>query len=136
MKSRVSHIQFNIDPANVSFYKDLLTFMGWQTLYDADGALGVGGEGGLSLWFMPITEPVENHYDGAGMNHLGLGVASQAEVDAVAEYLAQRGVEHLFETPRHRPEFSESEDHTYYQVMFESPDRILIEAVYTGPKSA
>jgi hypothetical protein len=39
----------------------------------------------------------------------------------------------LFETPRHRPEFS-SEDSTYYQIMFESPDRILLEFVYTGPK--
>ena len=40
----------------------------------------------------------------------------------------------LFETPRHRPDFAHGEDTTYYQVMFESPDRILFEIVYTGPK--
>jgi hypothetical protein len=34
----------------------------------------------------------------------------------------------------HRPEFSMSTEETYYQVMFESPDRILFEVVYTGTK--
>ena len=43
-------------------------------------------------------------------------------------------LQHLFETPRHRPDFAHGEDTTYYQVMFESPDRILFEIVYTGPK--
>lgn len=57
-------------------------------------------------------------------------------MDAVAANLKAQGVELLFETPRHRPEFTESEEQTYYQVMFESPDRILLEVVYTGPKSA
>ena len=38
----------------------------------------------------------------------------------------------LFETPRYRPDFS-SEPNTYYQIMFESPDRILFEIVYVGP---
>jgi hypothetical protein len=49
-------------------------------------------------------------------------------------WLKESGIPHLFETPRHRPEFSEG-DNTYYQVMFESPDRILFEVVYTGPKA-
>ena len=31
-----------------------------------------------------------------------------------------------------RPEFSQDTDHTYYQVMFETPDKILIEVVYGG----
>ena len=70
------------------------------------------------------------------MDHLGIGTASQADVDAVAAYLAERGVAALFETQRHRPEFGGGEEQTYYQVMFESPDRILFEVVYTGPKSA
>jgi hypothetical protein len=61
---------------------------------------------------------------------------SQADVDQVAAYLGERGVAALFETPRHRPEFSGDASQTYYQVMFETPDRILVEVVYTGPKSA
>jgi catechol 2,3-dioxygenase-like lactoylglutathione lyase family enzyme len=68
------------------------------------------------------------------MNHLGIAVDSQAEVDQAAAYLAGKGIEALFETPRHRPDFASSEKDTYYQVMFKSPDNILFEVVYTGPK--
>jgi catechol 2,3-dioxygenase-like lactoylglutathione lyase family enzyme len=132
MQSHLSHIQFNIQPANIPFYKDLLTFMGWQIIYDADGMLGVTGAGDLSLWFSGQVKAVTNDYDGPGINHLALGVASQADVDSAAAYLTERGIELLFETPRHRPEFSQSEDHTYYQIMFETPDRMMLEIVYIG----
>ena len=54
-------------------------------------------------------------------------------MDEVSAQLVARGVKMLFETPRHRPEFSMSPEETYYQIMFESPDRILWEVVYTGP---
>ena len=49
-------------------------------------------------------------------------------------YLQARGMALLFETPRHRPEFARDEQSTYYQVMFETPDRLLLEIVYIGPK--
>ena len=136
MQTHLAHIQFNVRPANVPFYRDLMAFLGWQTIYDGDGMLGVAGQHGDSLWFIGEAKEVANDYDGPGMNHLGIGTASQADVDAMAAYLAERGVAALFETPRHRPEFSGSEEQTYYQVMFESPDRILFEVVYTGPRSA
>ncbi|MDO9120413.1 MAG: hypothetical protein Q7U31_01420, partial [Anaerolineaceae bacterium] len=74
-----------------------------------------------------------NDYDGIGMNHLGVSVEKQSDVDETVEYLKAKGVTALFETPRHRSEFS-GEGSTYYQVMFESPDKILFEVVYTGPK--
>jgi catechol 2,3-dioxygenase-like lactoylglutathione lyase family enzyme len=106
--------------------------MGWQIIYDADGMLGVTGAGDLSLWFSGQVKAVTNDYDGPGVNHLALGVASQADVDSAAAYLTERGIELLFETPRHRPEFSQSEDHTYYQIMFETPDRMMLEIVYIG----
>ena len=119
----------------MSFYKDLMGFLGWDTLYEGDGMLGVGGTNGASLWFTPQSSAAANDYDGPGTNHLGIAMESQADVDAVAGYLEGKGVAALFETPRHRPEFSSGPDQTYYQVMFESPDRILFEAVYTGTKS-
>ena len=134
MQTHLAHIQFNVDPANVPFYQDLMAFLGWETLYANEGMLGVGGQNGDSLWFIGNAKAISNDYDGPGMNHLALGAASQADVDAVAGYLKERGVAHLFETPRHRPDFAESQDQTYYQVMFETPDRILLEVVYTGPK--
>ena len=135
MRTHLAHIQFNVRPANLPFYRDLLAFLGWQTLYDGEGMLGLAGKKGESLWFVGQVKEVGNDYDGPGMNHLAIGAPSTADVDATAAYLTERGVELLFETPRHRPEFSQGDDQTYYQVMFESPDRLLLEIVYTGPKS-
>jgi catechol 2,3-dioxygenase-like lactoylglutathione lyase family enzyme len=136
MQTHFAHIQFNVQPANLSFYKDLMAVLGWQAIFDIEGMLGVAAQSGGSLWFVGNVKEVSNDYDGPGMNHLAFGAASQADVDTVAASLAERGVELLFETPRHRAEFAHSDDQTYYQVMFESPDRILFEVVYTGPKSA
>jgi len=136
MQSGLSHVQFNVRATHMTFYRDLLTFLGWRTLHDGDGMLGVAGKGETSLWFTSQVKEVHNDYDGPGMNHLAIGTESQGDVDAVAAYLNERGVQHLFDTPRHRPEFTSGEGQTYYQVMFESPDGILWEVVYTGPKAA
>ena len=134
MRTHVGHIQFNVRAANLPFYRDLTAFLGWQTLYDTEEFIGVADESGNSLWFTDCVKTVSNDYDGPGMNHLAFITAAQAEVDAAVDYLRGRGVEPLFGTPCHRPEFSQGEGHTYYQVMFESPDRILFEIVYVGPK--
>lgn len=143
MQTRISHMQFNVRPANLPFYRDLLAFLGWQTIFDGtlpdplnQEMLGVGDASGASLWFVAEVKDVANDYDGPGLNHLGIGAPTQADVDAAAVYLKERGVALLFDTPRHRPEFAQGEDQTYYQVMFTSPDRLLLEVVYTGPKSA
>jgi catechol 2,3-dioxygenase-like lactoylglutathione lyase family enzyme len=135
MQSNLAHMQLNVQAKNVPFYKDLLTFLGWQVIFEADGNLGIADTKGLSLWFISEPKDVINDYDGPGMNHLGIGVGTQADVDAAANYLTEQGAQHLFETPRHRPDFSGDGPDTYYQVMFETPDRILIEIVYTGPKA-
>lgn len=136
IKSFVGHILFNVKTENIAFYKDLFTFLGWNVWHEGEGFLGVGIEQGTSLWFAGSAKAVDNDYDGPGMNHLGIGVPHQADVDETVAYLKQHGVPPLFETPRHRPEFCSSPDQTYYQVMFESPDRILLEVVYTGPLAA
>ena len=136
MQTHLSHLQFNVQPGNVPFYKDLLAYLGWQTIHEGVGVLGVAGKNGDSLWFIGQVKDVSNDYDGPGLNHLAIGTATQADVDAAAAYLRERKVELLFETPRHRPEFSQDEGQTYYQVMFETPDRLLLEVVYTGPKTS
>jgi len=136
VKTALAHLQLNVRPANLPFYKELMAFLGWQTLYEDEGMLGVAGTNAASLWFVGGDMSASNDYDGPGMNHLAIGAESQADVDAAARYLREHGVDALFETPRHRPEFAQSEEHTYYQVMFETPDRILLEVVYTGRKRA
>ncbi|GIW17814.1 VOC family protein [Tepidiforma sp.] len=133
MATTLAHLQVNIDPAHAGFYRELFTHLGWGVLYDGDGILGVGATNDASLWFVPRTAEGPNDYDRAGVNHIAIGADSIAEVDAAAAYLASRGVPALFETPRHRPEFADGSGQTYYQVMFESPDRVLFEVVYSGP---
>ncbi len=136
MKSNLGHAQINVNPENLGFYKDLMSFLGWKVLYEDPTMIGMGDEHNTSLWFCsPLKEAAHNDYDGKGMNHVGISVTSQADVDQTVAYLKEQGVAALFETPRHRPEFCASPDQTYYQVMFESPDRVLYEVVYTGPKA-
>ena len=91
--------------------------------------IGLGAVDGQSLWFGSQVKAVANDYDGPGMNHLAFAAASVADVDEAVEWLRVRGVTALFDTPRHRPEFARDEQSTYYQVMFETPDRILLEIV-------
>jgi catechol 2,3-dioxygenase-like lactoylglutathione lyase family enzyme len=136
VQTRFGHILFNVQAANLPFYKDLLALLGWQTLFEGEGMLGAGEQDGGSIWFASEVKAVQNDYDGPGMNHFAFGAAAQADVDAVVTWLEARHVAPLFETPRHRPEFAAGADQTYYQVMFETPDRILIEVVYTGPIAA
>jgi catechol 2,3-dioxygenase-like lactoylglutathione lyase family enzyme len=134
VKTSLSHLQVNVRKDNLPFYRDLMAFLGWQTLLEDQAFIGVGGGNGASLWFIGEVRDTPNDYDGPGVNHIAIGAESQADVDATAGYLAQTGVPALFETPRHRPDYAQGPDQTYYQVMFESPDRVLFEVVYTGPK--
>lgn len=135
MQTSLSHIQINVQAENIPFYKDLFTFLGWQMLYDSPEMVGMAGKNGESFWFDSHVKSVSNDYDGPGTNHIGIGAASPADVDSTAAFLTNKGISLLFETPRHRPDFAMDADSTYYQVMFESPDRILWEVVYTGPKT-
>jgi catechol 2,3-dioxygenase-like lactoylglutathione lyase family enzyme len=141
MTSQFGHLQINIDPANLGFYRDLFNFLAWSTIVDEDcdgsggGMLGVGDAKGASLWFGGYgNNGAKNDYDGIGVNHIALSVAAQKDVDAAADFLTSKQVEHLFETPRHRPDFGMDDSQTYYQVMFKSPDNLLFEIVYIGPK--
>jgi hypothetical protein len=135
MNSGIAHIQVNVNPDNLPFYEELTGFLGWSVIYSDDGMLGVKGANNASLWFVDQVNDVQNDYDGPGTNHISFSVDKQSDVDLVASWLKDRGIDHLFETPRHRPEFSHDETDTYYQVMFESPDKLLFEVVYTGPKA-
>jgi len=141
VKSNLSHAQLLVQSENMGFYRDLFGMLGWQTLHEGEfdgvqmlGVSGSRGERGESLWFTDQANGAANDYDGPGVNHLSVATEMQTDVDTAAAFLTERGVPLLFEPPRHRPEFAMSEGETYYQIMFESPDRILWEVVYTGPK--
>lgn len=134
MKTNLNHIQINIDYSNINFYKELFTFLGWKVIVETDGILGFGSDVNGSIWFLAKKSEHTNDYDGNGVNHIGIGADSISSVDETVNYLKSKNVTLLFDTPKHRPEFASGEE-TYYQVMFESPDKILWEVVYYGPKN-
>lgn len=133
--SALNHMVIHVQPANQSFYKALFSFLGWKVLMEDAQSLGVMGNNHVSLWFLGPIKNAANDYDGIGMNHLAIAVSSQAAVDETVVYLQEHNIQMLFETPRNRPEWCRNEDEMYYQVMFESPDRILLEVVYAGPRA-
>ncbi len=133
-RGKLGHLQLNVKSENLPFYTGLFTELGWASIMSADWAEAFKDAGDVSLWFIAGAKDVQNDYDGPGVNHIALAAESQAEVDATVAWLNEQGITCLFETPQHRPDFAQSEDHTYYQVMFESPDGILFEHVYIGPK--
>jgi len=134
VKTHLGHLVFFGSPKNVGFYKDLFEFLGWKSIYDEGGIFGTTDGRGCDLWFEGLANGAQNDHDGAGLNHLALITEQQADVDTAATYLSGKGVKLLYGTPCNRPEHAESENHLYYSTMFESPDRILLEVVYTGLK--
>jgi hypothetical protein len=135
MKTYWNHVQINIDPVNRAFYKELFALFGWESWHEDEGMLGMGVEGKGSFWFASAPGKRPTDYDQLGVNHLGIRAEAQADVDTVAVFLRRRNVSPLFGTPRHRPEFAEGAGQTYYQVIFASPDNVLLEVVYIGPKA-
>ncbi len=134
MKSFLHHLQLNINSENLEFYIKLMEKLGLEVLAKDEGYAGFHLDSKLSIWFMPKTAETNNDYDGVGLNHTSFGANSVAEVDEVVNWLREQNIPLLFDTPRHREDFAMSEDETYYQVMFESPDKLLFEIVYTGKK--
>ena len=43
MQTRFGHIQFNVQPANLPFYRDLLTFLGWPVIFEEKGMSASAG---------------------------------------------------------------------------------------------
>ena len=85
MKSNLGHVQINVSASNLLFYKDLMAFLGWNTLYEDDSMVGVGASDGASLWFAASANDATNDYDGPGVNHLGIAAESQADVDSTVQ---------------------------------------------------
>lgn len=135
MKSHFYHSQINVDLSkNKSFYKDLFEFLGWTIIFEEAEMIGFKSESNGDLWFIEPDDKVQQDYDRIGMNHLSIRVDELKNVDEITEMLKQKGISTLFETPKHRPEFTGDPTKTYYQIMFESPDKILFEIVYIGAK--
>lgn len=134
MKSFFYHIQVNIDFKNVSFYKNLFSFMGWSVIFEMSDTIGFKSEKNGDLWFVNSQKKEQTDYDKMGMNHVAIRVEQQSDIDQIVTFLKDKQTSVLFDTPKHRPEFTAKEGETYYQVMFKSLDNILFEIVYIGVK--
>lgn len=135
MKSHFYHIQVNVDFAKSNeFYKELMKLLGWEEIYADETMAGYKSGKIGDLWFIDAQKKEQTDYDKLGVNHFAIRVEKQSDVDEVVEFIKSKEVEPLFETPRHRPDFASSEDETYYQVIFETPDRVQVEIVYIGAK--
>lgn len=137
MKSSFYHIQCNIDYTNVDFYKNLFEALGWSVIFEnPEVVIGFTSGSTGDIWFAQSENAATQDYDDMGVNHLSIRVETKFDVDTIVSLLKEHKTATLFETPRHRSEFADSTEHTYYQVMFESPDGILFEVVYIGPKDS
>ena len=134
MKSYFYHLQINIDFQNLAFYKGLMEFIGWEVIFEGKEAVGYKSGINGDLWFTKVDHAQTSDYDQKGVNHISIRVQNITDVKETKSYLEKNSVKMLFDTPRHRPEFTSKGDETYYQIMFETPDKILFEIVYIGAK--
>ena len=111
-----------------------MEFMGWSTIFEMDEVVGYRSGANGDVWFVKTQNKEVQDHDSIGLNHMGFQVSIMKDVDNVKYFLEKKGVTMLFDTPKHRPEFSSSPKETYYQIMFKSPDNILFEVVYVGSK--
>lgn len=135
MISHLYHLQINIRYENIFFYKELMHTLGWSVIFEKEGDV-IGFRSGRNgdLWFVTADKNEPTDYDKIGVNHVAFRVETMDDVGGIDRFLQKHGIPPLFNTPRHRPEFAQKEDDTYYQVIFESPDGIQFEIVYIGPK--
>lgn len=111
-----------------------MEYMGWKVIFEDKYGIGYRSATNGDMWFVKTGKNKIVDYDAKGVNHISFRVDKMTDVDKVKNHLGKNKVKMLFDTPRHRPEFSESKKETYYQIMFESPDKILFEVVYIGLK--
>lgn len=128
------HVQMNVSDASRSlpFYKEFFGYLGYRVITESPEHLGVRN-GTTDFW---LTEADKNHRSksfhrkATGLNHLAFRVATKQAVNRfVTEFLEPRGIQPLYASPKHFPEYVPG----YYAVFFEDPDRIKLEVTHIPP---
>jgi len=131
IETTFNHLQIYVSDKDVSFsfYKKLLTYLGYCVVAESESRLGMRN-GVTDIWLKEV--PAENKARGfsrrnIGVNHLAFGVTDKADVNKFYhEFLAPAGIKTLYDSPRSFPKYSKN----YYAVYFEDPDKIKLEVVY------
>lgn len=111
-----------------------MEFLGWSVIFEKEGdVIGYRSEQNGDVWIASADKEGRADYDAIGVNHVAFRVERMSDIDEVQKFLEKQGISPMFGTPRHRPEYVQ-EGETYYQIDFESPDKILFEVVYIGSK--
>jgi catechol 2,3-dioxygenase-like lactoylglutathione lyase family enzyme len=132
VKGSLNHLELHTGnpDATMPFYKDMLSFLGWKVVAEFPAGLGMS-DGNASIWWFHTPDDLKTstfNRDATGISHIGIHLASRADVDEFhTGYMKDHGIEPVLETPRARDDFGPS----YYQVMFEDPEGLLIE-VFTA----
>lgn len=111
-----------------------MEFLGWNVIFETDKVFGYKSKRNGAIWFVKSDKKSMQDYDERGVNHISIRVMKQSDINSLVEFIKDRNIKTLFGTPKHRVEFVDNKSETYYQVMFESPDKILFEVVYIGLK--
>jgi catechol 2,3-dioxygenase-like lactoylglutathione lyase family enzyme len=133
MKATFQHVQFNVgDPdGSLPFYRDLFTFLGMKIIVEHPGELIGASDGATNFYFYRTDEDKRDYVynrDASGMNHLGLHVETNEDVDRfIEDFLKPHSLEPQWGTPRSRPDYGGQ----YYQVMFEDPEGLAIEVYHS-----
>ncbi len=127
MRAIVGHIGINLsnDAESFNFWKDLLTFLGFDILPDGNHFDATDGRTYLCVQVtQPGHETPTYHRKRTGLSHVALRVESAEMVDEfVMTFMKPRGIEPLYGgalMPEGYPE-------GYYAVYFEDPDRLKVE---------
>lgn len=135
MNSHLYHLQLNIDFKYLGLYRKVMDFLGWSVIFEMDSVIGYKSEQNGDIWFVDTLSKKAQDYDNRGLNHIAIKVEKASDIDDTTAFLKKHSLPPLFDTPKHRPEFANSKEETYYQVMFKTPDNLLFEIVYIGPKN-
>jgi glyoxylase I family protein len=137
VRAQVYHVQINVSDPRVSmpFYRDLLGYLEYRTVYQTETVAGFSGRG-ADLWII-VTDPLHAghgfHRKRTGLNHVALRVDHRDDVDRFHEdFMAPRKLAPLYRTPREFPEYRPG----YYAVFFEDPDRLKLEIVHIPARPA
>jgi catechol 2,3-dioxygenase-like lactoylglutathione lyase family enzyme len=131
VKAQVYHLQINVRDAarSLPFYKALLGYLEYRTVYETDTVAGFSGRG-ADIWVLaaaPAHAGHGFHRKRAGLNHVAFRVERREEVERFRdEFMAPHRLAPLYETPREFPEYRPG----YYAVFFEDPDRLKLEVVH------
>lgn len=125
------HIQLNVSDASrcLPVYREFFAYLGYRVINESPEHLGVSN-GTTDFWLMETDKEQRRkgfHRKATGLNHLAFRVTSKRAVNRFArEFLKPRGIQPLYATPKHFPEYRPG----YYAVFFEDPDRIELEVTH------